>query len=947
TLVVAAIELLPIAVQATSDPNLNPSRTGPAEIISVERISALPNPRRDFLTVTTLSPHVAISPGSNRARSGGITIGGENRLLNSFQIDGGLSHDPYTGQLPGRGTLPRPVALEALKEIQVLVAPFDVRHGGFAGGLVNGVTKSGTNAVHGSLFGYLAAGALVGKHVGGDPVEPFMTWQYGGTVGGPIVRDRAHYFLSVDVQRRVMPDPGPLITDTVGGADTLTTGIRYTDATRFQDILRNAYGLDPGTLGPSHGRVPAIDVFGKVTVQVGANSHFEFSHQYTDGDSWGFIARQFGTYFLSSFDRKDFATSRASRFIWTSLVAGRWSNQLIASLLRLRDRCRPKASYPFIRVSTAAQRQLVAGTPQICPSSFTQDAFEETENLTTGSGPHVLTLGMHFELLSFEEGQLLGGAELWEFRNLDSLEAGRAFHYERTLPGPARTGIVKFRARQIGLYAQDRWQPTRLLTVTTGLRLDVPLLPDPVVENAALAAALGVDNGRLPSGRLLWSPRLGANYDLGGAGRTFLRSGIGIFSARPPYTWVMSAYRDDGTQQLFITCDGAAVPPFDPVNQPTACANGAGATPRLSFFDPDVTFPQSLKASVGVDHRLPGGVVGTLDVLYTRARRQWYFSDANLLGPVGVAHGEGGRPLYGTMSASGVATPTRRAASLGQVVRVSDRSGDRSVTVSVRLRRQFADRAWVSVLYAHSRARDRMSLVNFQARPNLENTVAEGTLDDRRLGKSYFEIPHRVVGDAAVRLPHGIRLSLLYAGASGVPYTYTVAGDANGDGIGTGTMQNDAVYVPRDRADIALDGNGSVPGLGTVAEQDSVYALLDRFIRAEPCLHAQRGRLMARNSCRNPLFGTLHARVTKDIPTVAGQSLELTADVYNVLNLLNRRWGRSRLNALNPPVQPLLRLVGYDASAGRGIYRPQIPALGQIQDLASRWQVELSVRYAF
>jgi hypothetical protein len=412
TLVVAAIELLPIAVQATSDPNLNPSRTGPAEIISVERISALPNPRRDFLTVTTLSPHVAISPGSNRARSGGITIGGENRLLNSFQIDGGLSHDPYTGQLPGRGTLPRPVALEALKEIQVLVAPFDVRHGGFAGGLVNGVTKSGTNAVHGSLFGYLAAGALVGKHVGGDPVEPFMTWQYGGTVGGPIVRDRAHYFLSVDVQRRVMPDPGPLITDTVGGADTLTTGIRYTDATRFQDILRNAYGLDPGTLGPSHGRVPAIDVFGKVTVQVGANSHFEFSHQYTDGDSWGFIARQFGTYFLSSFDRKDFATSRASRFIWTSLVAGRWSNQLIASLLRLRDRCRPKASYPFIRVSTAAQRQLVAGTPQICPSSFTQDAFEVTENLTTGSGPHVLTLGMHFELLSFEEGQLLGGAGL-------------------------------------------------------------------------------------------------------------------------------------------------------------------------------------------------------------------------------------------------------------------------------------------------------------------------------------------------------------------------------------------------------------------------------------------------------------------------------------------------------------------------------------------------------
>src|SRR2546426_2898305 len=240
-----------------------------------------------------------------------------------------------------------------------------------------------------------------------------------------------------------------------------------------------------------------------------------------------------------------------------------------------------------------------------------------------------------------------------------------------------------------------------------------------------------------------------------------------------------------------------------------------------------------------------------------------------------------------------------------------------------------------------------MSLVNFQARPNLETTPLDGTLEDRRLGTSYFEIPHRVELSAAARLPYRVRLSLLYAGASGAPFTYVIAGDANADGIGTGTMLNDIVYVPRDRADIELDGNGTAAGFGTAAQQDSVYALLDNFIQAEPCLRRERSRIPARNSCRDPWFGTLNARLTKAFPTLSGQSLELSADVYNVLNLLNRRWGQSRFTVLNPPEAPMLELAGYDAGAGRGIYRIRLPKLRQIRDLASRWQMEGSVRHVF
>jgi len=945
TLQAAAAELSPVTVHATADPVLNPSRTGPAEIVSAARIATLPNLGRDFLTLTALSPQVAISPSSGNAPSGGITIAGQNRLLNGFQIDGGMNSDPYTGRLPGRETLRRPISIEALQEIQVSAAPLDVRHGGFAGGLVNAVTKSGTNTVHGSAFGFLASGALVGTNATGDDVGGFTTWQYGAAIGGPVVRDRAHYFVSVDVQHQVVPDPGPLISDTAGGADTRDIGIRYVSATRFQDILGNTYGLDAGTLGPSDGRVPATDVFGKITVQLGMNSHLELSHHYTDGDRGGFIGRLFGQYNLSSLGRRDPAAANASRLIWTSLLGGRWSSEVVASHLRLLDGCRPNGTYPLIRV-TADRGLLVAGTPNMCPSSFVQDAFEVTANLTTGLGAHVMTFGTHAELLSFEDDQMNGRAGLWDFRNLDSLAAGRAFHYDRTLPGPSGSGAVRFRGRQIGVYAQDRWSPIPALTLTAGLRIDVPVLPDGVAANGSLEAALGVGTGRPPSSKLLWSPRVGMNYDLRGEGRTFLRGGVGLFTGRPPYGWVGAAYRDDGAHELVLSCDGADVPPFDPVSQPITCAGGVGPTARLSVFDPGVRFPQSLKVSLGADHRLPSDIVGTVDLLYTWGIHQLYLSDANLGAAIGAAVGEGGRPLYGAISATGLATPARRDAAFGQVIRLSNRSGDRTVALSTQLRKRFGDWAEGSVLYAHTRAWDRMSVPNPRAFANLGVTPLDGTLESRRLRTSYFEIPHRVELAAAARLPYRVRLALLYAGASGTPYTYTITGDANADGLGSSMFPNDIIYVPRSRTDISLDGNGSAAGMGTTAQQDSVYALLDSFVSEEPCLNRQRGRIMVRNSCRNAWFGTLNARLTKTFPTVAGQSIELTADMYNVLNVVNPGWGQSRVTTLNPST-PMVRLVGYDASAGRGIYRLQLPGLRQIQDLASRWQMELSVRYVF
>ena len=943
----APLELPELSVSATRDPALDRGRTGPAEVIDAGTIARLPNPRRDFLHLTLLSPQVASSPSSVFSRTGGIAIGGQSRMANSFRIDGGLNHDLYRGGLPGRETLPRPISLEAIEEIQVHPAPFDVRHAGFTGGLVNAVTRSGSNTVHGSAFAFLADRALVGKNAVGDEAGDFSTWQFGGSVSGPLFRDRAHYYVSLDFQRRTVADPGPLITDTVAGADTALIGIGYASAVRFQDILRDAYGLDPGSLGPVDGPQPAEDVFGKLSFQLGTNSHLEASHHYRHGDALRSPERRFGLYALSSVAQRNLSTTHSSRLIWTSLLGGRWSNELIVSHLRVRDRCEPGGTYP--RINVVADRGLLgAGPGARCPTeSFGQDVLEATENLTIGLGDHAVTLGARGELLHFTDGVLVSSPGTWRFRSLEALEAGRAAGYSRAFYGPADSGDVDFRVRQIGVYAQDRWTPVRGLTLTAGLRVDVPFLPDPIPTHAALRADLGVDTGQLPGGGLVWSPRVGINYDLRGEGRTFFRGGIGIFSGHPPYTWVGSGYHDSG-RELFVTCAGPQVPPFDPNDQPVGCADGGGAFPQLSFFEPGVDLPRTFKAAVGVDQRLPGDAVGTLDLLYTRAVKQLYLSDANLGPPVGAAAGEGGRPLWGTFSPGGpVVTPARLSPAFRTVIRVSNRAGDDAISLSARIRKRFGAGFEGGALYAYTRARDRMSFIVFETRGNLDFTPLDGTLEDRRLTTSVFEIPHRVQVYTVIPLPLRALLSLTYAGASGTPFTYVVDGDANADGLGS-LQPNDVVYVPRSAVpggDIRLV---EADPQGTLAPAPaSEYARLEAFIRADPCLREHRGRLLSRNSCRNPWFGSLNARLSKALPTRDGQSLELAVDLYNLLNLFSTKWGQYRVTFSNNPSVPMLRLTGYDATGGRGVYQLALPARNEIQDFESRWQAEISVRYVF
>jgi Carboxypeptidase regulatory-like domain len=945
----AVVELAPITVSGTADPRINAARTGPSQVLVESTIERLPVAERDFSQLAILSPQV--SPGPE----GGLSFAGQHDRLNALQIDGASNKDLWGGSAGGIGTPGGFIAImpEAVRELQILTAPFDVRYGNFAGGLVNAVTKSGANELHGSVFSYFQNQDLTGEDTTGTRANAFNRKELGVTLGGPIVHDRVAFFVNGGLTRQENPQLVPEISsDTAGGRDSVGTGIRYASAVRFQGILRNQYGVDPGTFTAAANELPFRNVFAKVTAQLGVNSRLEVSHNYLhSNDQRGARQRSRGFYPLSSSFFGNPTTSNATRVNWSTTIGQRFGNELILGRLAEDWHCAPNASYPAVQAA-ADNGLLYAGVQTQCLSNFDQQSIlEVTDNFGVAAGSHFLTFGTHDELIDLRNFILNFALGWWNFDSLDSLEQGLPSFYIRDLPGPLRPEgpMADFRVNQLGLYVQDRWTPTSRATVTAGLRLDLPYLPRLPVQNLTLLGELGINTAVTPSGNPLWSPRLGASYDLSGAGSTFLRGGIGLFAGPPPYFWFQQAYVNTGLEQVRLICFDADVPAFtlDPANQPTACGSGAQPVPTIAYFDPSFRFPQNLKVDLGMDHRLPWGLVGTVDLLYTRSVHQFEERDVNLLGPSGVSAGEGGRVLYGTIDpTSGAVTPNRRSANFGPVIQITNGRGDRGHSLTGQLQKRLANGTEVSVAYTYTDAKDRMSPAGDFAFTNLGSTPVDGTLENRNLRTSFWDTPHKVTVVGTFDLPLQVRLSLIYTGSSGHPYTYVVRGDANADGVGDSNdyRLNDAIYVPRDANDITL---------ATPAD----FGTLEQYIVAESCVNRQRGRILERNSCRDPWVNFTSARLAKVFPLFQGHSLQLSADIFNVLNLLSSGWGlvRQTVDEFGARVPgheiDVLELVGYDTGNSRGIYRvlPNVLARSQnqINPELSRWRLQLSARYAF
>ena len=907
---------------------------GPAFSMGDAVVHGVPLASRNFVGLFAAIPQAT---GPTTVAS----VGGQHSGLNAIQIDGAISGDVYgVTRTPGEAAGAKSISLEALDQVQVLVAPFDIRQGGFSGALINGITRSGSNRWQASVFASMQDQALVGPDPTGARSGPFDVLQYGVTLGGPLVRDRLQLFVAADLQRSRTLFVGPAASDP-------QTGISDSTAARAAAAFRNVYRLDAGSADAPVLDQPDRSVFAKLTWQPSSRHHVELSHNWVDASREG-LGRE-----LRRSPRRDGWQLSGSGSVVAAVVhttrlrvastVGSASNELIVGAQTIDEDRSSVLRAPLLLVQGDVEGNYLAGGSVVNSNGtvLDQHVIEVTDNVTIPFGSHEVTVGVHAEWYRFLDNLFVGSWGVWTFPNVDALEQRRPSRYEVALPLREGGPVADFGAGQLAGYVQDRWSPSDRLSITAGVRADrshsdVPERNPTLASSATLGAGYA---GRFAHATQL-SPRLGASWRLTDRRPVTLRAGAGLFTSRPPQTWIGGAFLTDGMNQRQLVCVGqAGVPepelPLDVDDLPTQCLSGPPAAPppaAATYIADSFRPPQVIKAVLGIDADMGRGVSASLDVVTTTGRRQAYLRDVNLR-EIGTS--AEGRAMYGTILSATQVSPARRDPALAQVLEVSGRGGDRSVAVSLTAAKHWRNGSLAQAGYQWSRATDAMIHRNPNATLAYANSPIDGTIDDRRRTRSGLDVPHNFVATVVGRLPHSMDASLLFRAQSGRPYAYVTSGDANGDSVTT----NDLFYVPRDAGDITL-------------ANPTHYGALHRFIESEPCMREQRGRTMARNSCRNPAVVTLDARLAKRVSMRASQALEVSLDIFNVPNLLDRDWGLVKETAAREQL-PLINIAGWDAVANRPAYRVPtnadsravLPRRRAVVVDASRWQIQLGARY--
>ena len=972
-----------VTIEAHTDPLEDKARTGPSTVLHEDNINRIPLQGRNFTDLLTTSPNVA-----------GGSFAGQNSRYNSILIDGGANNDLFGlgNQTPGSVAGGKAISIEAIKEFTVQVAPFDVRLGSFTGGIVNGITKSGTNEFHGSVFGYFQNKSLTNTHAyltnfgsAGYATDPsyldYTTVQFGAAVGGPIIKDKLHFFISGDFQQKSQSFGGLTINGLSAADDVSKAGFTVATAQRFADLLAAKGITNAGNAFAPSQSSPDRNVFAKLSTNVIDNSVLELSYNFVKAslDSLSHAPTGprvapnalSGGYQLSNSGYSIANTTNTVRAKLTSnLDGGNISNEFLASMSYVRDARDLPTNTPLILVKAvdpangspgklgASDAWLAAGAERFSQgNALDQDVYNIQDNITfgairTGLGDHRITVGTSNEYLKLRNLFLQAAYGVYSFDCLNaadctkSLESGAPSGFERRFSvfDNQEAGTARFGVLQLGAYIQDEWSLARNLTITPGFRVDVPYFSK-ANRNEVLAnnTAFPIDTSKVPNGNFLLSPRVGLNWDVEGNSNTIVRGGGGIFTGRPPYVWLANAYSINGLAQVQLSCFGSTIPTFvaDPKAQPTDCTGGTSrpAPPtnpgEIDFFDPGTRYPQTFKVALGVDRRLPfWDVVASLDFLYSKDLNAWYTLDANLKN-VGTS-GEG-RALYGTFNAAtGAATPSRvDGVNLGPAVEVFNKSGGQVASATISLLKQFGQQYSINVAYTYSSSRDLISLTSSQALSNFRFEPIDGTMENRNAAPSAFDRPHKITITGTANLAYGFGAGLSYVGQSGTPYTWIVNGDVNGDGQST----NDVPFIPKDPSQISL-------------QDPSQYAALSAFIDSQGCLADARGSLLKRGACRNPWQNFLNARLTWTTPEIKGQHGELQLDIFNLINLLS--FGKAGLyeeaTGFETHGQTFLKPVGYDTANSRPIYAftaPTTVTTNVYSATQSRWRMQLGGRYTF
>lgn len=938
-----------IVVTAEADPLINPNRTGAATAVSTEVIESLPTVNRSLQDFARTNPYFVVD--AQDFSSTRLYVAGKNNRYNSIQIDGAVNNDLFgladTGT-PGGQTDAQPISLDAIEQLQMVVSPYDVRQGGFTGGGINVVTRSGSNNWDGSLFYSDRSASLVGDGPFDDPIANYDQEQYGGRVGGPIMRDKLFFFVSGEINRR--ESPTGVSADGSTGEVYSGSGTGSTpSASLFRDYLISEYGYDPGSLGDFPAKTDSDLALVKFDWLVNSRNNLTFRHNYVNAARkvWADRSTSRFRFETATYDIADETNSTVLQL--NSVFSANAFNEARISYQTIDDVRDVGVIFPTIEIGGTGQRSgaLHAGTERFSgANALDQTVLAITDDFTYLAGNHTITIGTHNEIFEFANLFMSDFYGYYYFRTLEDFQNGVVNAYSITFAnGDDPRRATAFDVAQYGIYASDQWRVNNNFTLTYGLRVDMPDWKDTPSYNPVVDDAIGFRTDSTASDDAIISPRLGFNWDPTGQGKHQVRGGLGVFAGRTPYVWISNAYGNTGVEQTALSCTGscAANLPFnpDPFNQPRNVGSG-GSQISVDLVDPDFQLPHVMRATLGYDTILPWDIRGTVELVYTETQEDVYYQNVNKT-QIGTSALDG-RPTYGNV-----------ASNIRDAVLLTNTSEGEQLVASVSMNKRFGSSFNTFFTYAWQDAKSAFDGTSSRAISNWQFHHTKGDIFNPELSRSAFEVSDRFnlgfTWDARTgSFSH--TFGLFYNAQAGRPYSIMMGGDPNTDGYST----NDLMYIPGGgiilcpntaRTPTATAPCGVNAG-ATIAPLDSArWTSYLESLGVDPT----DSRILDRYEFTEPWTNQVDFSYQLGLPEFVGVGTKLEFDILNLGNMIDKEWGVVEYVANQNYTAVVYQ--GIDSATGLPIYRENFNgSLNERRqystaDTRSRWQARLGIRFNF
>jgi len=997
--------LAEVTVSSTSTKGIiNSQRNGASTYISSRLVQSLPTINRSVQDFARLTPQVKAGNSASSGNSTGLSFAGQSNRYNQFSIDGSNSSDAFglgsSGTNGGQANI-NPISIEAIQEIQILLSPYDVTQGGFTGGGINAITKSGTNTFHGSIYGQYQNQNFVGKNsdynssIVRNSYGDFTNQTFGASLGGAIVKNKLFFYANYERFEKSTPlsyDPTVAGSGSKANADTLKA---------IRDFMIANY-YDPGTYGAINNKNQSNSFFGRIDWNINDKHKLTIRHNYVDGSN-DILSRTATSVVFSNTGYKFTTKSNSTVVELNSTFSSSVSNVLRVTYNQIRDR-RISNKFGALTITNfdLAQNSNITynlGSDNSSQAnSLDQDIFSVTDNLTLYKGKHTLTFGTNNEF--FKSGNVFlqnfygnyayaaGNSSRNNITNFFANTGMTSYSVGYSTPGGGSAlrgdrASADLKAAQFAVYAQDVWAISKDFKLTYGLRVDLPVITSIPSENTAFNtafAAYGVSTNQMPKTTPLFSPRVGFNWDVKGDATTQVRGGAGLFTGRVPFVWVSNQLSNTGvatksnsyttTTAINTACIKYVYDPKDPQAGAYIPPTSANVATTINVIDKNFKYPQVFRANLAVDQKLGNGFVVTFEGLFTKNINNANYTNLNISdnGESTVALGSTSRPFWTKYQNS----------SFNQVIKLGNTSKGYSASFTGQLQKTYSNGWSGSIAYTYGTAGSLNDIPSSVALSNWRGVQTVNGLNKLDMTVSNFDMASRVVGYISKEFKYlkhfATTVTLFYNGQSGQALSYVYGSYNPGtSGPGTGAINitgddiggsaTSVVYIP---ANFTEANFADITGGKTASQQ---YADFQQFISDNKYLANHVGKTTARNADRLPWENHFDLRIAQDI-YFKTHKLQIFFDVVNVGALINKDYGRSyggsgadgfypvTTTLLTPVAGTTLKKDGvtFAATANNPAFQFNIGNFTKIgdtyrpyavADFLSRWNSQIGVKYSF